>query len=183
MYYKYNDPCHNTNDGCGVQTETCAYKSGNNNPGCYTVWSGNKKMLQGCWLPSSRQDCTPGDCISREDQLISKLKQQRTYFCCCFGDNCNKNYGISNHVLQRWYWERFCLLLWENGYFIEKIVRNRQLAYIKREQSELSFVSFCHLWFSNLVFILVREFTGDGSFCEIEWYFNSKRLWLQDLLI
>ena len=95
VYYNSQDKCHNSNDGCGVQYEECGPES--SIPACYTVWSGERKMLQGCWSPSSKSDCTPGECVTEHGQYITK-KYQETYFCCCFGDNCNENYGLSNHI-------------------------------------------------------------------------------------
>ncbi len=94
-FYDYQDECHKSNDGCGIQTETCTYASGNR--GCYTLWSGEEKILQGCWLPSIRTECMPGECVSAQAEFSTK-RYRGTFFCCCFGDNCNENYGLSNHI-------------------------------------------------------------------------------------
>ncbi|CAB3978098.1 Activin receptor type-2A [Paramuricea clavata] len=93
-YYNYEDDCHNSNDGCGEQTETCTGKS--SNVGCYTAWDNNQRILQGCWLAYSRTACTPGKCLT--EQAISNPHYRGTYFCCCFGDNCNEIYGLSNNI-------------------------------------------------------------------------------------
>ena len=95
VYYNSQDECHNSNDGCGIQYETCQRTSSNR--ACFTVWNGGKKSLQGCWLYSSRNECTPGECVAKYGQYLTK-EYDGTYFCCCFGDNCNENYGLSNGI-------------------------------------------------------------------------------------
>lgn len=97
-YYNYKDECHNSNEGCSVKTETCAYKT--SHPGCYTLWNKDHIILQGCWAPSTKEECTPGDCVSKQAHLFGK---SLFHFCCCYGNSCNKKYGLSNHV-PRWPW-------------------------------------------------------------------------------
>lgn len=96
VYYNYLDECHNTNDGCGEQTETCSAPNASTKT-CFTFWDGNKKLLQGCWYPPSPAACKPGACVANTDYVLPSGGYER--FCCCFGDKCNEHYSVGNHIL------------------------------------------------------------------------------------
>ena len=95
VYYHHADECHKTNDGCGVQTETCSLLA--HMKTCYTLWNGSKTILQGCWYPSRRPDCKPEACIANKGYFFPNERYGR--FCCCFGDKCNEHYSVGNHIL------------------------------------------------------------------------------------
>uniref|UniRef100_A0A1I7YV28 Activin_recp domain-containing protein n=1 Tax=Steinernema glaseri TaxID=37863 RepID=A0A1I7YV28_9BILA len=58
---------------------------------CYTLWQGNT-VVQDCWVNQmiSLTQCQKRRCTAPESPMGIQ-------FCCCFGHECNDNYGIEEH--------------------------------------------------------------------------------------